>query len=86
MPCLDSDKLGTDSIVVGEVRNFDDKKEDKMASKNLKLKLTNDQRKQIRATTGKDVSELSIEIASTGQLTEKDLERVVGGATKKKSY
>jgi len=57
-----------------------------MASKNLKLKLTNDQRKQIRATTGKDVSELSIEIASTGQLTEKDLERVVGGATKKKSY
>jgi len=57
-----------------------------MANKNLKLKLTNDQRKQIRQTTGKDVSELNIEIASRGQLTEKDLERVVGGATKKKSY
>ena len=56
-----------------------------MSNKNLTLKLTNDQRKQIKETTGKDVSELSIEIASTGHLTDEDLGRVVGGATKKKS-
>ena len=57
-----------------------------MANKNLKLKLTNDQQRQIREATGKDISELNIEVASTGQLTEKDLERVAAGATKKKSY
>jgi hypothetical protein len=57
-----------------------------MAIKNLKLKLTNDQQRQIREATGKDISELNIEVASTGQLTEKDLERVAAGATKKKSY
>jgi len=57
-----------------------------MANKNLKLKLTNDQQRQIREATGKDISELNIEVASTGQLTEKDLDRVAAGATKKKSY
>ena len=57
-----------------------------MAGRNLKLKLTNDQKRQIKEATGKDVSELSIDIAASGQLSEKDLERVTGGATKKKSY
>jgi hypothetical protein len=54
-----------------------------MKKKNLKLKLTNDQQRQIRETTGKDVSELNIEIASRGQISEEDLEKIVGGATKK---
>ncbi|HXR17938.1 MAG TPA: hypothetical protein VN777_17220 [Terriglobales bacterium] len=54
-----------------------------MANKNLTLKLTNDQKRQIRETTGKDVSELNIEIASTGQITQEDLEKIAGGASKK---
>ena len=54
-----------------------------MANKNLKLKLTDDQQRQIRETTGKDVSELNIEIASTGQVSQEDLEKIAGGYSKK---
>jgi hypothetical protein len=57
-----------------------------MANKSLTLKLTSDQRRQIKEATGKDVSEVNIEVGSTDQLTEKDLDRVAAGATKKKSY
>jgi len=57
-----------------------------MANKTLKLKLTNEQKQQIREATGKDVSEVNIDLASSGQLSEKDLEQVAAGATKKKSY
>ena len=50
-----------------------------MAGKNLTIKLTDDQQKQIRDATGKSVTELSIELASKGHLTKKDLEQVAGG-------
>jgi len=50
-----------------------------MAGNKLTVKLTNDQQKQIRDATGKSVTELSIELASTGHLSEKDLQQVAGG-------
>jgi len=79
--------LGGHSVVAEDcAQNLGDKKEQKMANKSLKLKLTNDQRRQIKEATGKDISEVNIEVASTGQLSEKDLDRVAAGATKKKSY
>ena len=62
----------------------DNEKEMKMANKNLILKLTPDQKRQIKEATGKQISELKIDLGSTGQLSEKDLEQVAGGATKKK--
>ena len=57
-----------------------------MPNKKLTLKLTSDQKRQIKEATGKSVSELNLDLASTGQLSEKDLEQVAAGATKKKSY
>jgi hypothetical protein len=63
-------------------QNFRNEKEQKMANKNLKLKLTSDQQRQIKEATGKDVSELNIGIASGGEITEDDLENVAGGAKK----
>jgi len=57
-----------------------------MANKRITLKLTNDQKRQIREATGKDISEVNIALSSPDQLSEKDLERVAAGATKKKSY
>ena len=56
-----------------------------MANKNLKLKLTSDQQMQIKEATGRDISEINIEVASLGQLAENDLDRVVAGATNRKS-
>jgi len=55
-----------------------------MAGEKLRIKLTDDQQKQIRDATGKSVSELNIDLASTGDLTERELAQVAGGATKKK--
>jgi hypothetical protein len=55
-----------------------------MANKNLTLKLTADQQKQIKQATGKDVSEISLKLASTGQLTEKDLELVNAGLLRRR--
>jgi uncharacterized protein (DUF1778 family) len=71
-------------VIEAYSHEFIDKKEEKMAKENLTLKLTNDQQKQIREATGKNISELTIEIASKGQLTEEDLKHIAGGATKKK--
>ena len=50
-----------------------------MAGNNLTIKLTDDQQKQIKAATGKSVTELSIELAFTGHLTDKELEQAAGG-------
>ena len=50
-----------------------------MAGRKLTIKLTDDQQKQIKAATGKSITELNIDLASTGQLTGKDLEQVAGG-------
>jgi hypothetical protein len=53
-----------------------------MANKNLTLKLTANQQKQIKEATGKDIKEISLAVASTGQLTEKDLELVNAGGVR----
>ena len=50
-----------------------------MADNKLTLKLTQDQQNQIKQATGKNIAELSIDLASKGHLTEKDLEQVAGG-------
>jgi hypothetical protein len=46
-----------------------------MTNKNLTIKLTDEQQKQIKEATGKDVSELDIELAATGHLTEQNLDQ-----------
>ena len=53
-----------------------------MAAKNLTLKLTRDQQKQITETTGKKISEINIDLTSSGRLSELDLDQVVGGKKK----
>ncbi len=50
-----------------------------MAENKLTIKLTGDQQKQIKDATGESITELKIDLGSTGQLTEADLEQVVGG-------
>ena len=54
-----------------------------MAGKNLTIKLTDGQQKQIKDVTGKNLTELNIDLASTGHLTDKELEQVAGGAVRK---
>lgn len=50
-----------------------------MATRNLTVKLTTEQQKQISDATGKHISELTIDLASTGHMSEKDLDKVTGG-------
>jgi hypothetical protein len=50
-----------------------------MAGNKLTIKLTDDQQKQIKESTGRSISELNIDLNSTGQLTSKDLDDVAGG-------
>ncbi len=50
-----------------------------MAGSKLTIKLTEDQQKQIKNATGKRLTELNIELTSTGELTEDELERASGG-------
>jgi hypothetical protein len=57
-----------------------------MANKNLTLKLTAHQQKQIKEATGKDVSEISLKLAATGQLSENDLEKVAAGMVRRLPY
>ncbi|MGA2986122.1 MAG: hypothetical protein ABSG32_20140 [Terriglobia bacterium] len=52
-----------------------------MAGNKLTIKLTDDQQNQIKSATGRSITELNIDLAATGQLTEKDLENVAGGET-----
>ena len=56
-----------------------------MASNKLTIKLTDDQQNQIRDATGRRITELNIDLAATGNLSEKDLENVTGGAPTTKS-
>ena len=55
-----------------------------MKDKQVTIQLTSEQRKQIAERTGRNVSELNIDLASTGNLSEKDLEQVSGGAVAQK--
>ncbi len=49
-----------------------------MSGKKLTIKLTEDQQRQIKAVTGKSITELNIDLPS-GELTGKQLEDVAGG-------
>ena len=50
-----------------------------MAGNKLTIRLTDEQQKQIREATGKTLTELNINLASIGSLTEEDLKQVSGG-------
>ena len=50
-----------------------------MAGNKLTIKLTDDQQSQIRKATGRSITELNIDVAATGQLSEADLQRMAGG-------
>jgi|HubBroStandDraft_5_1064220.scaffolds.fasta_scaffold4836586_1 hypothetical protein len=47
---------------------------------NVTIKLTNEQQKQIRDATGKNLTELNINLPAADSLTEKELGQVFGGA------
>jgi hypothetical protein len=51
-----------------------------MAGNKLTITLTEDQQRQIKAATGQSLTELDIDLALRGHLSEKDLEQVAGGA------
>jgi hypothetical protein len=50
-----------------------------MAGNKLTIRLTDEQQNQIRNATGKNITELNIDLAATGHLSEKDLSEVSGG-------
>lgn len=50
-----------------------------MAGNVLTIKLTDDQQKQIKETTGRSIIELNIDLNQTGHLSEKELDDVAGG-------
>ena len=47
--------------------------------KMLTVKLTAEQQKQIRDASGKHITELNIDVAGTGNLTDRELGQIVGG-------
>jgi hypothetical protein len=53
-----------------------------MAGSKLTIKLTDEQQKQIKGATGKSITELNIDLAATGKLTQGDLDNVAGGIAK----
>ena len=57
-----------------------------LAGNKLTIRLTDEQQKQIESATGKSIIELNIDLASTGQLTEKDLQQLSGGVQKVREY
>ena len=50
-----------------------------MAGTKLTIKLTDDQQNQIRIATGKTITELNIDLGTTGNLSEHDLDKIAGG-------
>lgn len=50
-----------------------------MAENKVIIELTSEQQKQIKETTGKSVTKLSINPAASSTLSEKDLDNVSGG-------
>ena len=50
-----------------------------MAGNKLTIKLTDEQQSQIKNATGKSITELTIDLAATSALAEKDLDQVAGG-------
>jgi hypothetical protein len=52
-----------------------------VAGNKLTIKLTIEQQRQIMDATGKSVTELGIDVASIGALSEQDLDKVSGGVS-----
>jgi hypothetical protein len=53
-----------------------------MAENILKIKLTDDQQKQIKGATGKSITELNIDTAAMSALTDEQLGLLSGGVGK----
>jgi len=51
-----------------------------MAGKKLTIQLTADQQNQVKAATGKSITELHLDLGTAGSLGEKELDNVAGGA------
>jgi hypothetical protein len=51
-----------------------------MASGRLTIKLTEEQQNQIKMASGKLITELNIDLATTDTLSEEDLDKLSGGA------
>ena len=50
-----------------------------MAGSKLTIKLTQEQQTQIKKATGKTITEINIDVAATGNLTDEDLDKLSGG-------
>jgi hypothetical protein len=50
-----------------------------MAGNKVTIRLTDDQQSQIKNATGRSITELNIDVAATGQLSDKDLDQAAGG-------
>ena len=50
-----------------------------MAPSKLTIRLTDDQQRQFREATGQTVTDLTLEPAATGELSDQQLDGVVGG-------
>jgi hypothetical protein len=50
-----------------------------MKDHKVTIQLTNEQQKRIKDATGKSITALSIDLASTGQLSAQELDAVSGG-------
>jgi hypothetical protein len=50
-----------------------------MAGNKVTIRLTEDQQSQIKNATGRSITELNIDVAATGQLSDKDLDQAAGG-------
>jgi len=54
-----------------------------MSGSKLTIKLTEDQQTQIKNATGKIITELNIDVAATGNLTDEDLDKLSGGRVRR---
>jgi len=50
-----------------------------MAGNKVTIRLTDDQQSQIKNARGRSITELNIDVAATGQLSDKDLDQAAGG-------
>ena len=61
--------------------SFEERSKETMKDNKVTIQLTNEQQKQIKSATGKSISQLHIDPAAFGNLTDKELDAVSGGAT-----
>jgi len=56
-----------------------------MAAGKLTIKLTEEQQNQIKTATGKTITELNVDTAATGKLTDDDLAKLSGGILRREA-